>query len=78
MYIFTGKTPASTTAVNSTFTFSPATGSQPPITSGTSSVPQPFIFTAGVQNTPTANRFGNPSTSTTPANFTPSSMKGTM
>ncbi|CAF0793373.1 unnamed protein product [Rotaria sordida] len=77
MFIFTGKTPASTTAVNSTFTFSPATGSQPPITSGTSSVPQPFTFTAGAQNTLTANQFGNSSTSTTPANFTPANFGGT-
>jgi hypothetical protein len=77
MFNFTAKPSAATTTPNSTFTFTPMTISQPWNTGGTASTSQPFIFGAGggVQNTSTIHSFGNPPPSTTPANFTPTSMR---
>jgi hypothetical protein len=74
MFNFTARPPVATTS-NSTFTFTPSTMSQAGNPFGTSSTSQPFIFGAGVQNTSTIRPFGNPPSSTTPANFTPSSKK---
>jgi hypothetical protein len=79
MFNFGARPPVATTVAptttNSTFTVTPSTISQPWNPFGTSSTSQPFIFGAGVQNTSTIRPFGNPPSSTTPANFTPASMK---
>ncbi|CAF4548593.1 unnamed protein product [Rotaria sp. Silwood1] len=84
MFTFTGKPLVSTTAAPTGFTFS-STGSSSSSTSGTSSVSQPFIFGAGVQNTPTiaasntpiSGAVGSSPISATSANFTPTNFGGT-
>ncbi|CAF3354482.1 unnamed protein product [Rotaria sp. Silwood1] len=84
MFTFTGKPLVSTTAAPTGFTFS-STGSNSSSTSGTSSVSQPFIFGAGVQNTPTiaasntpiSGAVGSSPISATSANFTPTNFGGT-
>jgi hypothetical protein len=63
MFNFTMKQPTATTVAsttpNSTFTFNPSTVSQPRNVFGTSNTSQPFIFTGGVQNTPSIGPFSN-------------------
>jgi len=79
MFNFGIRSPAATTVAptttNSTFTVNPSTISQPWNPFGISSTSQPSIFGTGVQNTSTIRPLGNPPSSTTPANFTPASMK---